>query len=170
MDKYYIHNQDDKITESIMINALRYYIMGELRYRAFCPRVHDFFGYHSESDVIAINSGGYLVEFEIKLTNTDFNKDKEKRIYANKQYRNKHEYYKTGGAASRFYFVAPQGVLDKSDIPNWAGFIEIKEKHYSDNVTCLISENKRVAEQLNKRKATDKEISKLLRLLSFKTT
>ena len=70
--KYYKHNPDDKLTESIMINALRYFIMGEYSYKAFCPRVHNFFGMRSESDVISINPNGYLVEFEIKLTKADF--------------------------------------------------------------------------------------------------
>ena len=79
--KYYKHNPDDKLTEGVMINALRCFIMVECNYMAFCPRVHNFFGVRSESDVIAINQDGNLVEFEIKLTKADFLNDKDKIIY-----------------------------------------------------------------------------------------
>lgn len=167
--KYYKHNPEDIITEGVMINALRNFIMGERNYKAFCPRVHNFFGYGSESDVIAINGRRFLVEFEIKLTKADFFKDKDKITHYQKQHINKHDFYKQGLASSMFYFVAPKGVLTIDDIPEWAGLIEIKNVD-SEYGSFLICNMVRLAKKLNSRKATDKEIEKLLRLLSFKTT
>ena len=168
--KYYKHNPDDKLTEAIMINALRYFIMGERNYMAFCPRVHNFFGMRSESDVIAINSNGYLVEFEVKLTKADFIKDKDKIISINRKRINKHKLYEQGGGSAMFYFVAPKGILTIDDIPEWAGLIEVVSREYIKHGTVLVCNNVKNAKKLNKRKATQKEIEKLLRLLSFKTT
>ena len=168
--KYYKHNPDDKLTEGIMINALRHLIMGEYSYKAFCPRVHNFFGMKSESDVISINPNGYLVEFEVKLTKVDFLKDKDKIISINRKRINKHNLYEQGGGSARFYFVAPEGILSIDDIPEWAGLIEVTIKEYYDHETFLVCKMVRHGRKLNKRKATEKEIAKLLRLLSFKTT
>lgn len=168
--KYYKHNPEDIITEGVMINALRNFIMGERNYKAFCPRVHNFFGYGSESDVIAINGRRFLVEFEIKLTKADFFKDKDKITHYQKQHINKHDFYKQGLASSMFYFVAPKGVLTIDDIPEWAGLIEVTTREYPKYGTLLVCNNVKNGKKLNKRKATDKEIEKLLRLLSFKTT
>ena len=174
LPKYYKHNPEDKLTEGIMINALRYFIMGERNYMAFCPRVHNFFGMRSESDVIAINPNGYLVEFEVKLTKVDFLKDKDKIISINRKRINKHKLYEQGGGSAMFYFVAPKGILTIDDIPEWAGLIEVVSREYSREYikhgTVLVCNNVKNAKKLNKRKATQKEIEKLLRLLSFKTT
>ena len=168
--KYYKHNPKDKLTEGIMINALRYFIIGKRNYMAFCPRVHNFFGMKSESDVIAINTNGYLVEFEVKLTKADFLKDKDKIISINRKRINKHKLYEQGGGSAMFYFVAPKGILTIDDIPEWAGLIEVVNREYIKYGTVLVCNNVKNAKKLNKRKATDKEIEKLLRLLSFKTT
>ena len=172
--KYYKHNPKDKLTEGIMINALRYFIMGERNYMAFCPRIHNFFGMKSESDVIAINPNGYLVEFEVKLTKADFIKDKDKIIYIKRKQINKHKLYEQGGGSAMFYFVAPKGILTIDDIPEWAGLIEVVSREYIKEYikygTVLVCNNVKNAKKLNKRKATQKEIEKLLRLLSFKTT
>lgn len=168
--KYYKHNPKDKLTEGIMINALRYFIMGERNYMAFCPRVHNFFGMKSESDVIAINPNGYLFEFEVKLTKADFLKDKDKIISINRKRINKHKLYEQGGGSAMFYFVAPKGILTIDDIPEWAGLIEVTTREYPKYGTLLVCNNVKNGKKLNKRKATDKEIAKLLRLLSFKTT
>ena len=168
--KYYKHNPDDKITEGVMINALRYFIMGEYRYKAFCPRIHNFFGMRSESDVIAINPNGYLVEFEVKLTKADFIKDKDKIISIKRKRINKHKLYEQGGESAMFYCVAPKGIVTIDDIPEWAGLIEVVSREYIKHGTVLVCNNVKNAKKLNKRKATQKEIKKLLRLLSFKTT
>ena len=174
LPKYYKHNPEDKLTEGIMINALRYFIMGERNYMAFCPRVHNFFGMKSESDVIAINPNGYLVEIEVKLTKADFIKDKDKIISISRKRINKHRLYEQGGGSAMFYFVAPKGILTIDDIPEWAGLIEVVSREYSREYikygTVLVCNNVKNAKKLNKRKATQKEIEKLLRLLSFKTT
>lgn len=168
--KYYKHNPEDKLTEGIIINALRYFIMGERNYMAFCPRIHNFFGMKSESDVIAINTNGYLVEFEVKLTKADFIKDKDKIISINRKRINKHKLYEQGGGSAMFYFVAPKGILTIDDIPEWAGLIEVVNREYIKHGTVLVCNNVKNAKKLNNRKATQKEIKKLLRLLSFKTT
>ena len=170
LPKYYKHNPEDKLTESIMINALRCFIMVECNYMAFCPRVHNFFGMRSESDVISMDYNNHLIEFEIKLTKADFLNDKDKIIYIKRKQINKHKLYEQGGGSAMFYFVAPKGILTIDDIPEWAGLIEVVTREYHEFGTLLICNNVKNAEMLNDRKATQKEIKKLLRLLSFKTT
>lgn len=86
-----------------------------------------------ECDLLGITESNYMVEFEIKLTKSDFNKDKKKeRIIRNIKEKthttiNKHELLteKTEYGPSRFYYVAPQGVITTDMLPKFAGLIEI---------------------------------------------
>lgn len=95
-----------------------------------------------ESDHYAVTKAGYAVEFEIKTSVADFKADAKKqkdgrawrdgRGYARDERggfiystENKHQQLASRciHGPSRFYFVCPEGVLQVSDMPEWAGLI-----------------------------------------------
>lgn len=82
-------------------------------------------------DVWEVTKAGYAVEYEIKTTVADFAADRDKQTIDPRtgEVRNKHELLagecETG--PSRFYFVCPAGMLPSSEIPRWAGHIEIEQ-------------------------------------------
>lgn len=86
-----------------------------------------------ECDMLGITKSYYSVEFEIKLSKSDFKADvkKERNNYCwetrAKEFENKHEKLACRDCfPSKFFFVCPEGVLDKEDIPEWAGFITLR--------------------------------------------
>ena len=61
----------------------------------------------------APSTGNLAIAYEVKVTKSDFKKD---------------TYDKQRGArlySDRFYYIAPAGLLEKKDIPDWAGFMEV---------------------------------------------
>jgi hypothetical protein len=92
-----------------------------------------------ECDVFQITKAGYFVEYEIKLSLADFKADADKRKSPRWQFngefstaRNKHEDLKARSplGPSRFYYVAPAGLLPTNMIPEWAGLIEARESKH----------------------------------------
>lgn len=83
-----------------------------------------------ECDVFELTKAGYFREYEIKTSRSDFFNDSRKckpRWHTGHQLAlNKHE--QIAGAdingPSRFFFVAPD-IIDLSEIPEWAGFIQV---------------------------------------------
>ena len=66
-----------------------------------------------ESDVLALKPSGYLIEYEIKLTVSDFRADFKKRRGSKSRYDHRekvtrHNYLLKGHGANRFYYVMPR--------------------------------------------------------------
>lgn len=92
-----------------------------------------------ECDLLGITRAGLAVEFEIKLTRSDFKADAGKsRVkydlrkggFAKLPAESKHDLLASRDprAPSRFFYVVPAGLLMPGDVPEWAGMIEIAEK------------------------------------------
>lgn len=123
-----------------------------------------------ECDLFHITERSYSMEFEVKLTVADFRRDAEKSkrvLWTNAQWE---EQYKARGDAIRnklppppeppnerkhdllaagdprgpssFYYVTPEGLLDKEPLPPWAGWIEIYER--TDQYRTILYERPRV--------------------------
>ena len=73
---------------------------------------------HLESDMISVTKAGFIHEYEIKLNTTDFKADFKKTKHAHM--RNRHYQFR-----NYFWFVAPEGLIDTKDVPEYAGHIEI---------------------------------------------
>jgi hypothetical protein len=96
-----------------------------------------------ECDVFEITKAGYFVEYEIKLSRSDFKADalkqKEEWVPRNgwgfdrRPGQKKHELIPQGlpVGPSRFWFVTPQGLLDPKEVPPWAGLIECHMTNHS---------------------------------------
>ena len=95
----------------------------------------------AEADVFGINRSGYMYEYEIKCSRSDFRADfKHKQhkhlILSNGKCTHDYDEWKNGkrtgrkvhriGAANRFYFACELGLLTKEDIPAYAGLVYIE--------------------------------------------
>lgn len=86
-----------------------------------------------ECDVMAVTKAGYLEEYEIKLSASDFKADTKKESRGKWTYitnkfeeigkKNKHKELqnKSPDGPSRFWFVVSHNIVDKIEIPEWAG-------------------------------------------------
>lgn len=101
-----------------------------------CPNKYAF-GW--ECDVLAITKSGYSVEYEIKLSRSDFLADASKSWYEHngRRYRKsdlrfingeptevfKHDLLKEGKGPNRFVYVMPRGLVELEEIPDHAGVV-----------------------------------------------
>jgi len=71
----------------------------------------------SDADLIIVTWAELVYEFEVKLSRADFLRDKRKDkmgIYNGER---------GGYRPNRFWYVAPEGVISKEDLPWWAGLM-----------------------------------------------
>lgn len=89
-----------------------------------------------EADILSITQSDYIYEYEIKTSASDFKAD-----FKNKRYKHRilagdfrQHYYSSPGCPCaiprKFFFVCPEGLLDISDVPPYAGLIYIIEREY----------------------------------------
>lgn len=87
-----------------------------------------------ECDMFERTSAGYFREYEVKITVADFRRDGQKatEVYNNAQLSEKKQEKKFELLAagdprgpSQFFYVTPEGLLDRETLPPWAGWIEI---------------------------------------------
>lgn len=143
-----------KHTEKTMQMALQ----AELNRRAhqnILPNVMVDWG---EADLLSTTRKGYLHEYEIKISRKDFYADFNK---------NKHAYLGIkdrvpGGrrTASCFWFATPDGLVDISEVPDYAGFITV---HGEAGVVI-----RRRAPMLHRRKLGPYQWQWLLRISALK--
>lgn len=70
----------------------------------------------SEMDVASLSKSGLIHEFEVKISRADFKADKKKTLKF-KYYEMRHEPY----CPNYFYYVCPEGLIKKEEIPDYAG-------------------------------------------------
>lgn len=93
-----------------------------------------------ECDLFEITKAGFFREYEIKMSRSDFKADAKKKS-RNWQWdeasnrgviteANKHDELKASSKSGpkQFYFVTPAGLVAPSELPTWAGLIEIHER------------------------------------------
>lgn len=76
--------------------------------------------YSWESDMVGVTKAGRIHEYEVKISRADFRADLQK---------NRHEALlrKTYYGPNRFWYVAPEGLLTKEDMPEYAGLIILRD-------------------------------------------
>lgn len=92
----------------------------------------------AEADVFGISRAGQMYEFEIKVSKSDFFADLKNKKYKHKNLSEKkaiqicyiwkkgkrtEETFERIIMPNRFYYVCPFGLIDKSEIPDYAGLI-----------------------------------------------
>jgi len=78
-----------------------------------------------EADLLRIRRSGMVYEYEIKTTRADYFNDFKKEYGESV---NKHKQIEEGTAeCNRFYFVVPENMITKDEVPPYAGLIYYKE-------------------------------------------
>ena len=106
-----------------------------------------------ECDVFEVTAAGYFVEYEVKISKSDFRADAEKaKGFDAFNLERKHDLLSVSDmrGPSRFYFVTPENLIDEQELPPWAGLIIA---HQEGRKTYL--HTRRPAPQLHRIKLED---------------
>ncbi len=108
-----------KVTGSKITRAM----IKDLQARGNYLAVANVYLYIWESDIFNVTKSDYAIEFEIKVSRSDFfadfNKiDKHKNL--EDQFISKSFKY---NSPNKFYYVVPDGLIDVDEVPNYAGLI-----------------------------------------------
>lgn len=82
-----------------------------------------------EADILSITQAGYIYEYEIKTSISDFKADFKNKRYKHMLLDEKRK-ISYGNIPRKFYFVCPEGLLDVNDIPPYAGLIYVYVGEY----------------------------------------
>lgn len=107
-----------------------YYLKNTIAHNSYC------WSNYFESGFFRITNAGYMTEYEVKVSRSDFKADFQKysgtKVIRDengevtdieKQF--KHDTIKNGGSGLKnFYFCTPKGLLDLEEIPEHCGLIE----------------------------------------------
>lgn len=76
-----------------------------------------------ENDVLSLNGSNYLIEFEVKVSRSDFLADRKKSrfVHYDKQLTAKY-------TPNRFYYAVPPGLVQVAELPWFAGLVYVSDK------------------------------------------
>ena len=124
------------ITERKIQDA--FYLRNQTRFTTIIPNCYPPGWF--ECDLMAITEAGYMYEFEIKLSRSDFLHDAKKgrapeylkEYYAGLKMKygiTKYERLSSGdkNGPSRFWYIVPEVLLDKIELPPFSGCLCVKE-------------------------------------------
>lgn len=132
------HSNSDEMTEAEIADAI-ILSLAERQFPIYLKKYDG--GGMTEADVFGINRSGYMYEYEIKRSRSDFRAD-----FKNKHYKHlilssgkcagNYDEWKNGkrtgrqirriGAPNRFYFACEAGLLAREDMPTYAGLVYIE--------------------------------------------
>lgn len=162
-----------ELSESIISRSLWFkYGVGQWA----CSNIHY---YAFESDLLILRTSGTVIEYEIKLSVSDFkaglkkkqvinpnNKNRrQNKIHPEQTYTYRHDYLISGLGANMFYYVAPDYVINAVDIPEWAGIIKATPNNTANHCSILIQ---RKAKSLHRDKALDSMREKIMTSCYYK--
>lgn len=121
-----------------------------------------------ECDVAEVTKADLLVEYEIKVSRADFKIDrlKSRVVYRTGIKELKHHLLRdrhTSGP-SRFWYVTPVGLLNPTEIPKWAGLLEVSRSPEGRYCSSVIVR----APLLHKTKMTQDKMFSLFRNCYFR--
>lgn len=97
--------------------------------------VPNIFLYKWESDLLKIAKDGVMTEYEIKCSHQDFTRD-----FIDKE--EKHHALDVGYDESEipnfFYFICPDGLIRKSEIPHYAGLIYLVDQGMNKYLKTIV--------------------------------
>lgn len=133
-----------------------------------------------EADILAITNAHYFYEYEIKLSVSDFNADAKKSItngyekdgdgkWQQLPPKTKHEMLAEGNknGPSKFWFVMPENMIPKEDIPVFAGLIYVKDYSSDGCVSIRLDETKK-APRLHSQKISESSLDRIRKNLYFR--
>lgn len=143
-----------------------YWRLGEKREYAM-PNVYVF---ENESDFLTVTRAGYIDEYEVKISRSDFRADFKKRRHINYQTLTPWRWYTRGDVTwlygrnvqypNRFWYAVPEDLVTPDEVPEYAGLIYVTDKG-------MAVEAKK-APKLHGNKASDATMNKVLRAGYFR--
>lgn len=109
------------MNERSIQDRLAMWLIRQKQHRICVPNFHLLFG---EADLLSLTKANLAYEFEIKLTKSDFRadfkKERKHKAMADRERR-------ADWIASRFWYVTPLDLIDISELPEYAGLLQIGE-------------------------------------------
>lgn len=78
----------------------------------------NFLNMNVDADFVAVTMSGQVIEYEVKVSRSDFHRDRKKL---------RHKFYSMeipGELPNRFWYVTAPGIITIDDLPSWAGWME----------------------------------------------
>lgn len=114
-------------TEQFVQDRL-YYWLNRKGHDMIVPNATRFIS--KEADLISVTKAGYIYEYEIKTSvrdyRADFKKEWKHQRYGEGLFLDSKNGYRRG--PNRFFYAVPEGLIDPSDVPDYAGLIYVREK------------------------------------------
>ncbi len=125
-----------------------------------------------ESDFFILTKSGYMSEFEIKVSRSDFKADFRKQRYLPYIGRvHKHEMMKNGEyPLKHFSFVVPENLVSVDEVPEYAGLYYARPRNEEFPGRWGIDEIKAPPRLRGAKKITDDQRWSLMRSLQFRQT
>jgi hypothetical protein len=137
------------------------------RYDVIIPNCYT--KWDNEADLFCIRPSGFCDEIEIKVSKADFRLDEKKTIKVlneNASRRNryvkqpKRDVLQDGSMSNYFWYAFPEGLIDYTDVPDWAGIIVVN--------SSLAAHEVRQPKRLHGRKLTMEEQFKQTKKLGYR--
>lgn len=99
------------------------------RYDAVIPNCYT--AYDNEADLFCMRKSGLCDEIEIKVSKADFRLDEKKTVRVinegkkSRKKTAKRDAMTDGKMSNYFWYAYPIGLVDREEIPEWAGIIEV---------------------------------------------
>lgn len=120
-----------------------------LKFNLVCENVSYLF-HMGEHDVLSLYKSGYIAEFEVKISRSDFLADAKKK---------KFKYYGNSENTPNYLsYVCPKGLIKPQEVPEFAGLI-----YYENDQLTVIKKPKMMHK---KKHLTEKILSKFMRVSS----
>jgi hypothetical protein len=124
-----------------------------------------------EADIMELTKSGYAVEYEVKITRSDFLNDaKKQKFYETQPPKSKYEILQEDKRVNRFYYIVPEGLIAEPEIPEFAGLIyarkgvvgcySLEKGHYDKEK--IFFRTVKAAPLLTKEKLLDRRLQKCL--------
>lgn len=148
-----------KVTEWDIQNKLWSHLQYQKKHNFIYPNNASMFCW--EADMISVTGSGYIHEYEIKISKSDFKADFKKpkhKIFLGENKSHKH-------FPSYFWYVTYGFEIDETDIPKYAGWIKMSQR--GESKTLCYGEIKK-APKINNYKLTEKMREKIYKNMFWK--
>jgi hypothetical protein len=85
------------------------------------------FSWRNESDLVSITGTGYIWEYEVKLSKSDFHADFKKLRHQRYELQSNIMQGNRLRKPNRFWYVTPVGLVSADDLPWYAGLITVRQ-------------------------------------------
>lgn len=151
-----------KMTENEVIKAFIKQYAFRSSYKFFIPNC--YYLPDNEADIFCIKPSLFTAEYEVKLTKADFFNDAKKQVIYEGMSEQKHSLLENGKLKPNYFtYIIKEGIVDISDIPDFAGVYEAYEKKGSILFRCI-----RKPKRLHRNKITSEQLIKYLYKMAYR--